>query len=235
MTTRQQAGYAAKIDGHDKESNLANILTESTQRKHKTDGSSKTKVDVYSVDGSDKYSQKSPSGKNTQVHLTPTHVWLKYFSIDGSLADWFWQFFGLAGSMRAGRKNISQIDSDLNEQALCWFNQNKKAVFDVIVRHGAFLQDDGSVKAGDSVNKVVWFNKKTDTIVHTVTVDDLADRIEDGQWVWAQKKNGETKSNATVLWFLDSAGNKMFHLQMKGSGKPSQFNNLQFHIYKPEV
>ena len=86
MTTRQQAGYAAKIDGHDKESNLANILTESTQRKHKTDGSSKTKVDVYSVDGSDKYSQKSPSGKNTQVHLTPTHVWLKYFSIDGSLA-----------------------------------------------------------------------------------------------------------------------------------------------------
>ena len=39
--------------------------------------------------------------------------------------------------------------------------------------------------------------------------------------------------NETTLHFIDGNGNKMFHLQMKGSGGLSQKNSLQFHIYKP--
>ena len=38
--------------------------------------------------------------------------------------------------------------------------------------------------------------------------------------------------NETTLHFIDGNGNKMFHLQMKGSGGLSQKNSMQFHIYK---
>jgi hypothetical protein len=232
-TTRQAAGRNAKFDGHIMEASLASILTEQTGVAHKTDGGSSTKVDVYAADGSDRYSQKSPSGKNTQVHLTPTHIWLKWFGISGDLEQWFWEFFGQARSMRQGRKHMGDIASELNAIALAWFNENRQSVFDVIVRHGAFIQKGGEVKAGDSVTRVVWYDKKNNSVIDNVSVDTLSALVEGGEWVFAQKANGETKSNATVLWFLDSNGNKLFHLQMKGSGNASQFNSLQFHIYRP--
>ena len=40
--------------------------------------------------------------------------------------------------------------------------------------------------------------------------------------------------NETTLHFIDVNGNKMFHLQMKGSGKKytSGYHGLMFHIYK---
>ena len=234
-TTRQEAGRHAKFDGHIMEETLASILTQETGIEHATDGGSSTKVDIFALDGSERYSQKSPSGKNTQVHLTPTHIWLKWFGIDGDLEQWFWEFFGQARSMRQGRKHIGDIAPELNDLALAWFNDNRQSVFDVIVRHGAFRQTNGEVKAGDSVTQVVWYDKVQNSVVDTVSVETLSSLVEGGRWVFAQKANGETKQNATVLWFLDESGNKLFHLQMKGSGNASQFNSLQFHIYRPTV
>jgi hypothetical protein len=230
VTTEKQqvSGKTAKQVGHDKETCLANLLTESTGVLHKPDGTNRTKIDVFSE--TTKYSLKSPSGKNTQVHLTPTHTWCSFFGITGDLESWFYEFFGLPRSLRKGRKNTSQIPEHLNELALSWFNDNKIKIFDVIVRHGAYTQKDGSVQKGDSVDRVVWYDKKEDKIVCDISVEELTKLIESGRWVWST----QNKNFATTLWFLDENDNKLFHLQMKGSGNASQFNSMQFHIYRPE-
>lgn len=230
MTTEKQrtSGKNAKKFGHDKETCLASLLTESTGILHEPDGNSRTKVDVFSE--TTKYSLKSTTGKNTQVHLTPTHTWCSFFDITGDLEFWFYEFFGLPRSLREGRKNTSQIPEHLNELALAWFNDNKIKIFDVIVRHGAYTQQDGSVQKGDSVDRVIWYDKNKNEIVSNISVDKLSEFVENGKWVWST----QNKNFATTLWFLDENNNKIFHLQMKGSGNASQFNSMQFHIYRPD-
>jgi len=227
---RVDAGRKAKKDGHIKETALSQKLTEQTGHKHETDGGNKTKQDILCKILKTFYSQKSASGKHTQVHLTPTRIWCEYFNIDGDLRTWFDKFFGLPRTGKAGRVGTSQIDNNLNQLALKWFNDNKMAIFDVIVRHGAY-DIDGEIKKGESVTHVIWYNKREDTVEKVVTVDYLADIVRDGKWIWST----HVKGNATVLWFMDKNGNKLFHLQMKGSGDLSQKNSLQFHIYKPYV
>ena len=46
------------------------------------------------------------------------------------------------------------------------------------------------------------------------------------------RRGGKWIMKETTLHFIDGNGNKMFHLQMKGSGGLSQKNSMQFHIYK---
>ena len=219
---RVNAGKKAKRDGHRKETALSCLLEKRTGNIHTTDGGNKTKRDILCEQLGRYYSQKSPSGKNTQVHLTPTRIWCEYFNIDGDLRTWFDKFFGLPRSGREGRLPSSQISQSLNQLALDWFNNNKMDVFDVIVRRGVY-EIDGEVKAGDAVNQVVWYNKKTDEIEIEVSVEYLSDLVKEGRWTL----------NETTLHFHDVNGNKLFHLQMKGSGGLSQKNSLQFHIYKP--
>ena len=141
--------------------------------------------------------------------------------INEDLRLWFNQFFGLPRSGREGRLTKSEIDDDLNQLALDWFNNNKMGVFDVIVRHGAY-KIDGQIKKGDAINQVVWYDKKKDKIENQVSVEYLSNLVEGGKWIM----------NETTLHFIDGNDNKMFHLQMKGSGGLSQKNSMQFHIYK---
>ena len=219
--TRILAGKKAKLDGHIKENALSNLLTEETGRIHSTDGGNKTKIDIFCDVLNRYYSQKSCSGKNTQVHLTSTDIWCEYFSIDGDLRLWFDQFFGLPRSGREGRLTKSQISDDLNQLALDWFNKNKINIFDVIVRHGAY-KIGSKVEKGEPINQVIWYNKKENKIENQVDVEYLSDLVKDGRWVM----------NETTLHFFDKNDNKLFHLQMKGSGGLSQKNSMQFHIYK---
>ena len=79
-------------------------------------------------------------------------------------------------------------------------NANKNRIFDVIVRHG--LND------GMPVTKMIWRNKKTNDIKF-IEIDDLAEQCAGGEW----------KLNKTTLEFRTAKGDKLFHLQMKGSGK----------------
>ena len=221
MSIRIESGRKAKLDGHKKEDVLSKILTEINGSLYYTDGGSKTKRDILNDTLGHYISQKSCSGKNTQVHLTSTDIWCQFFEIDGKLRTWFDQFFGLPRSGREGRLTKSQINADLNQLALNWFNDNKMSVFDVIVRHGAY-KIDGQIKKGDAINQVVWYNKKDDKIEIQVSVEYLANLVKEGKWIM----------NETTLHFIDGNGNKMFHLQMKGSGGLSQKNSMQFHIYK---
>ena len=228
---RVQAGREAKKAGHLKESALAKLLTKLTGHEHKKDGGPKTKQDIRCVSLNEFSSQKSALSKHTQVHLTPTWVWCKYFNIDGDLRIWFDKFFGLPGSGRAGRVGTSGIPANLNQVALDWFNEHKMSIFETIVVHGAYKVTNNEVKKGKPVTHVIWYNKKNDTIEKKVTVEYLRNIAKDCKWIFSTKK----KDDATVLWFVDKNNKKLFHLQMKGSGELSGYNSLQFHIYKPYV
>ena len=223
MSIRIESGRKAKSDGHKKEGELSKILTEKTGKFHTNEGvgGNKTKIDIFCEELNKYYSQKSCSGKNTQVHLTSTDIWCQFFEIDRKLRTWFDQFFGLPGSGKEGRLKKSQISDDLNQLALDWFNNNKMSIFDVIVRHGAY-KIDGQIKKGDAINQIVWYNKENDKIEIQVSIEYLANLVKGGRWIMRE----------TTLHFIDGNGNKRFHLQMKGSGGLSQKNSMQFHIYK---
>ena len=73
---------------------------------------------------------------------------------------------------------------------------------------------------------MIWYNKITKE-EWKYDIQDIADVIEGGKWVL----------NPTTLYFVDANGNKLFHLQMKGSGAKfnSGYHSLMFHIYRPQV
>ena len=193
---RVAAGRKAKYDGHTKEKTLADIRTEETGVEHFTDGAQNTKIDVYSGDRENPQnteSQKSPSGKHTQVALYPVKNWCTFHGHD---PEWYYLFF-------------NTID---------WF--------DSVVVSGIYSVN-GVPTAGEPVEKVTWFNKKLSKVEISRTIKELRENIRGGKWIFSTYRGDK---NATVLWYLDKNGKKLYHLQMKGSG--SSPNNMQFHIYK---
>ena len=152
---RAESGRQAKADGHSSEHILCDILSKKTGHMHTVDGGTRTKRDILCEELEKYYSIKSPSNKNTQVHLTPTKVWCEYFNIQGDLRKWFDMFFGLPNTGRSGRKGASEIPSHLNTLALNWFNDNKMEIFNVIVVKGAF-KSNNKIEAGKSINQVIY-------------------------------------------------------------------------------
>lgn len=218
MNIKQSSGALAKRVGHENEEHMCKYLSEQFGGVYTTDGGNRTKVDIFKVDGDMKYSLKSVSGKNTQCHLTSVSKWCEYFNITDELRSWFDMFFGVPhidisnGEHKQHRIPSSLIDSELNHKSIQWFNDNRMNIFDVIVRRGM---------GGESVDKLIWYEKKTGNItIHDV--NDLATMVYNGQWVL----------NDTTLAFV-SGGVKLFHLQMKGSGKKfvSGYHSLMFHIH----
>jgi hypothetical protein len=215
---RTEAGRQAKIVGHQKEQWAVTYLQEVYGGEYQVDGGNRTKVDIFRTDKDITYSMKSVSGKNTQCHLTSSQKWMEHFNIEGKLREWFHNFFGVPGmdvswgSSKQHRMKSSEIDSDLNELATNWFNQNRMGIFEVIVRSGMY---------NTPVDYLIWHNKLKNT-TEVIDINDLATMVYNGEW----------RLNDTTLEFV-SGGKKLFHLQMKGSGKKftSGYHGLMFHIH----
>ena len=146
--------------------------------------------------------------------------YLGYWCSHACRKEWYDLIFGIPhedvsnGTSRQHRLTKSQIDSHLNDIAVKWFNDNKLEIFDIIVRRGLY---------NTPIDYQIWHHKPTDGIeIHSI--DELEKLVYNGNWVM----------NETTLWFIDSNGKKLFHLQMKGSGKKyvSGYHAMMFHIYK---
>lgn len=220
MTTAQIiAGTEAKRIGHVNEQRICDWLNTQTAG-HVVDGKPKTKQDIINVSKGISYSLKSVSKNHTQCHLTSTEKWCEFFNIGGDLRVWFDSFFGIPGKdvsngqSRQHRLTKSEIDDDYNDWALEWFNQHKLDIFDVIVRRGM---------SDTPVDYLIWFDKSTGS-TQVYSIEDLEKLVYTGEWIMKE----------TTLHFIDANSNKMFHLQMKGSGKKytSGYHGLMFHIYK---
>jgi hypothetical protein len=72
------------------------------------------------------------------------------------------------------------------------------------------------------VHYLIWYQKKTKQ-TEIIPMYQLRSMVSEGQWIM----------NDTTLHFITDE-KKMFHLQMKGSGKKftSGYHSLMFHIYK---
>lgn len=220
MTTAQIiAGTEVKRIGHVNEQRICDWLNTQTAG-HVVDGKPKTKQDIINVEKGISYSLKSVSKNHTQCHLTSTEKWCEFFNIGGDLRVWFDSFFGIPGKdvsngqSHQHRLTKSEIDDGCNDWALEWFNQHKLEIFDVIVRRGM---------SDTPVDYLIWFDKPTGR-TQVYSIEDLEKLVYDGEWIMKE----------TTLHFMDANGNKMFHLQMKGSGKKytSGYHGLMFHIYK---
>ena len=221
MTQNQiDAGKEAKKIGHLNEQIVCNWLNEIYGDGHVVDGSCKTKRDIININNDISYSLKSVSKNHTQCHLTTTERWCDYFKIDGDLKHWFNLFFGVPGedvsqgTSRHHRLTKSTIEERYNDIAIQWFNEYKMNVFDVIVASGM---------SDLPVHYLIWYEKSTKNIeMHDI--NKLRDIVCKGQWIL----------NETTLYFVTEDLKKMFHLQMKGSGKKytAGYHGLMFHIHK---
>lgn len=219
MNHRVIAGTEAKKIGHLNEEKICHWMNEHHDGVFITDGRSNTKVDILNINTDIKYSVKSVSKNHTQCHLTSSHRWCEYFNIDGKLKNWFMKFFGVPGIDVSDGKNprhrltYSDIDFEFNDLAYQWFNDMKEKVFYVIMEAGM---------NNTPVDYLIWHQKKSNAIsIHSMS--SLKSLITNGEWMM----------NETTLHF-NINGQKMFHLQMKGSGKKysSSYHSLMFHIYK---
>jgi hypothetical protein len=218
--TQVLAGQKAKMVGHLQEERVCQWLNQNYSGNHILHAGSKTKIDILNESLQIGYSLKSVSKNHTQCHLTSTKRWCEFFDLPTDLCNWFNLFFGIPGEdvsngkSRQHRLTKEEIDHELNDLALSWFNQNKIAVFDVILRKG--MNDT-------PVDYLIWYQKSTKQIdLHKL--DDLEKMVYNGEWIL----------NSTTLHFVVNNQQKMFHLQMKGSGKKytSGYHGLMFHLYK---
>ena len=232
MTASITAGRNAKKAGHEFEHKLAALFDELFGGEHKVDGRPQTKVDMYEENSKRKYSIKSISKNHTQVALLSTEKFIKHFKIRGHSETFLRMFFGYPNpelksivqerhpDLKLSDKEIHQnrVYKDNIEKKVCssfvtWMNKNKNSIFDVIVRRGF---------EGDAVDTIIWHTKGSD-LLRMVAVNMMEKQLENGKW---------TLNNTTLEFRLDD-GRKLFHLQMKGSGKKynSGYHGMMFHIY----
>jgi len=225
MSNRKTAGANAKRIGHENEHRIAATLNEETKG-HIVDGAPQTKIDILNNETRLYYSVKSVSGKNTQCHLTSTSRWMDYFSIRGNTKTFIEMFFGVSGEdaaewgtdmsdkeIRQNRVYAEHIPTNITKSAIKWFNTHKMEVFDVIIAKGM---------SNTKVNRMIW-HTKSDDMFRVIEIKNIRKLIKTGKW----------SLNNTTLEFRTKDGNKLFHLQMKGSGKKytSGYHGMMFHVH----
>ena len=233
MTAAVTAGKNAKKKGHEFEHHIAATFNKLFGGDHHVDGGSQTKVDVYDKEGSKrKYSCKSMSKNHTQLALLSTQGFIEHFKIKGNNKQFLDMFFGYynkelksiveekhpdltlsAMEIKQNRVYKNNIEKKICSSFVTWMNRNKCAIFDVIVKKGY---------NGDAVDTII-FHQKGSEIVRMVPVDTIEKQVKEGRWTL----------NDTTLEFRIADGRKLFHLQMKGSGKKynSGYHSMMFHIY----
>lgn len=228
MSKRKTSGANAKATGHINENRIAATLNEEIRAvdDFKVDGASNTKIDILNSKARLYYSVKSVSGKNTQCHLTSTYKWIDYFKIRGNTKTFIEMFFGGAGKdasdwgtvmsdkeIRQNRIYAENIPSNIIKSAVKWFNENKMAIFDIIIVKGMF---------NTPVNHMIW-HTKSDDMFQIIEIKNIRELVKTGKW----------SLNNTTLEFRTKDGDKLFHLQMKGSGTKytNGYHGMMFHVY----
>lgn len=215
-----ESGRLAKKEGHKFEHLVADYLTQLLGDNFLVEGDSSTKVDVLNASSSVRLSVKNPSGKNTQVSLITQDNFIAAMKIeDKILIDFIRKFFGGSSYSNFSRHRMtkSDIDSDANQAFLGYLNDLdiKSKLFDLIVTTGYNQRSD--------VNYMIW--AKTKNSINDVILVDLQ-KFKD------YYMKGEWSQNETTFEY-NVNGVKLFHLQMKGSGKKytNSYHAMMFHIY----
>lgn len=192
------------------------------------DGSSRTKVDIR-TDLNINFSHKFASNSNTQVYLPTLKSWGEKIPMPDSvkhklglfLGDHNWdmdeiekQIGAQLGSEEKRRHRVHSSNIDGFSEVTDWMNQHLRELLVLMVRE---------LDASDPVHYIIWSqkNKNTSTIVD---VNKFIDYVSNNCKWTALDTTFEIRDPAT--------GKRLFHLQMKGSGKKTgDYHNPMFHIH----
>lgn len=218
MSVKVESGRLAKAEGHQFEHVLSDMLCEKFNRDFVVEGASNTKIDVRDAESNLRFSVKNPSGKNTQIGLYSQNSFINAMDItDTDIIDFIGMFFG--GDTYANyprhRMSKSDIDPSLNQKFLDFLNANTKKLLDLLCTHG--------YNQKGNVNYLLWATEKNNpNSVLLIDLDEFKDKLMQGEW---------TQNETTFEYVVD--GNKMFHLQMKGSGTKytNGYHSLMFHVH----
>jgi len=215
---RKISGSLAKREGHKFEHLISEMLNKLSDSEFEVDGRSNTKIDVKSVDEKLRFSVKNPSGKNTQVGLYSQKSFIECLKItDADLLKFINQFFGGPEYCDYPRHRMltSNIDQTLNDKFTVFLNEKTNEIIELLLIKG-------NNQIGD-VNYMIWATEKnnTDNII-IIDLNIFKDHISKGQW----------KQNESTFEY-NVGGKKIFHLQMKGSGKKytNEYHSMMFHIH----
>lgn len=223
MKIREESGRKAKKEGHKFEHVIAHKLTENFGTKFEVEGGSKTKIDVRDINSRVRLSVKNPSNDHTQIGLYTQSSFIEAMDItDPDIKDFISKFFGGDdyADYHRHRMTKSDIDPILNTKFTEFLNSNTPRLLDLLATHG-------HKQVGD-VNYLVWAMEKNDpNSVVLVDLKEFKENLSNGVW---------TQNETTFHFIADDK--KLFHLQMKGSGKSKTgpgfgngYHSLMFHIY----
>jgi hypothetical protein len=227
-------------EGRDYESNLdlQQLLKEQFKLdKFDTLGGTGTKVDLVGYGSRTFYfSIKNASGGNTQVHGTTLNAMCNTLRAPADVFDMLERWFGttnadkfaswttgltLNADAEQRRSRLGSHNIPGWEAVLTWLNEvTKTGVFPRLL-----LQ---SLDPSHAVDFLVWRNKRTNHIeivdvhqyVHWIT--------ENCKWIMSTSRRGHPYN----IWCVGPNGEKIFSLQMKGSGQGELYHTPQFHTYK---
>ena len=219
MSVKQESGRIAKQEGHDFEHVIAYKLSEHFNREFVVEGASNTKIDVRDINYGVRLSVKNPKGKNTQIGLYTQSSFISAMGIsDPELVDFIGKFFGGDQYSNYPRHRMTKkdIDSNLNDKFLSFLNNRKLDILDLLATHGHNQNGD--------VNYLIWATRKNDpNSIILIDLNEFKDELMSGEWV---------QNNTTFDFNVN--GNKLFHLQMKGSGTKytNGYHSLMFHVHR---
>lgn len=227
----EDMGAIQKKEGHQVESSpaLHQMIQEFTNcNKVSVDGSSRTKVDIR-TDLNINFSHKFASNSNTQVYLPTLKSWNEKIPMPTSVLDKLSLFFGshawdmdeieqkLGVTLSSEEKRRHRVHSNniYNfAEVVEWMNKNLRELLILMVRE---------LDPSDPVHYIIWSekNKNTSTIVD---VNKFIDYVSATCKWTALDTTFEIRDPATEK--------RLFHLQMKGSGKKTgDYHNPMFHIH----
>jgi hypothetical protein len=237
--SRKIAGLKGKLGGHAFERQLARFLglpSESVL------GHGRTKTDLKGHPKHRNINVKNPSGKNTQVFLTPTSRFLEELEPDAPTRAFIGLFFGTSDTeafesrLKQHRITPSALDPDQElrrkrvlarnippgqiESAVQWFNTHHRVLFEVLFKRG---YPDWQ----DEADTLAWAWKKNDCeSVRFYPLKDLYQKFRLGIWKMSE-------SGSTLRLEHPKKGDPFLHLQMKGSGDKNSegYHAMMFHMY----
>lgn len=198
-----------------------------------SDGSSKTKTDIYGIKDDVKtfFSVKNPKGKNTQVHLTSLNKFCSDTNTPLEVQNKLEVWLGTNDNdlFNSWSQNLQLTNYEKNHNRLLSSNISNWTIvenwFNTINRSGVLPKLlIESLKNGEKSKYIVWVNKKTN-IVKLIEVEKLINFIiKDCEWITMPRK--------TVLKCLTPQGKPILSLQMKGNREEhGGYNHSpQFHI-----
>jgi len=209
----------------------------------KSDGSNRTKVDLIGQTSKSTlfYSCKNVSGCNTQIHLTSLEALQKALDMPSNIYETFRRWFGSHNEIlfETWKSELSVQLSNTEQRrhrihsnnltnwnsVLDWLNQNtsNKKLIKLLIQN---LNPNEHLK---NVNYMIWIHKLQHTI-KIIDVEKLIDYISvNCIWMNSVVERGKY----TTLWLVDTnTGQRIMHLQMKGSGnKLGDYHGAMFHIH----